>query len=74
MTNDEYVVPTKKIVSPSDLHAFLHSDAYTMVNTFIEDLSASVEDTPISPDLKTSAVMSTETIADYRMWMYYWVY
>ena len=52
----QYVVPTKQIVSPSDLHAFLHSDAYTLINNFIEDLSSSVQDTPISPNIKTSKV------------------
>lgn len=56
MTTDEFVVPTKQIVSPSDLHAFLHSGTYELVNEFIENLSTSVEDTPISPDIKTSAV------------------
>jgi hypothetical protein len=52
----DYVVPTKQIVSPSDLHAFLHSDTYTLVHAFIEDLSSCVEDTPITPDIPTSTV------------------
>jgi Phosphotyrosyl phosphate activator (PTPA) protein len=56
MTTAEYVVPTKRIVSPSDLHAFLHSEGYALLNTFIEDLSTSVEDTPITADIKTTPV------------------
>jgi hypothetical protein len=57
MTMDKYVVPTKQIVSPSDLHAFIHSDTYTLVHQFIEDLSSSVEDTPIKPGIETSQVV-----------------
>jgi hypothetical protein len=56
MATDEFVVPTKRIVSPSDLHVFLHSDTYKLTNTFVEDLSKSVEDTPITPDIETSLV------------------
>jgi Phosphotyrosyl phosphate activator (PTPA) protein len=52
----QYVVPTKQIVSPSDLHAFIHSDTYTLIDDFIENLASSVEDTPITHDIETSAV------------------
>jgi len=51
-----FVVPTKQIVSPSDLHAFIHSDTYGLVYDFIDDLSTAVEDTPITPDIPTSPV------------------
>lgn len=58
MTDEaEYVIPTKQIVSPSDLHAFIHSDTYTLIDDFIENLASSVEDTPITPDIETSAVL-----------------
>ena len=67
MTADEYVVPTKQIVSPSDLHAFLHSNSYKLINDFVEDLSQSVEDIPISPDIKTSQV--SQSIANTRILM-----
>jgi Phosphotyrosyl phosphate activator (PTPA) protein len=67
MTTSGYVVPTKQIVSPSDLHAFIHSNAYTLVHSFIEDLSTSVVDTPISPDIKTSEVNDCKPLADGRM-------
>jgi hypothetical protein len=63
----EYVVPTKQIVSPSDLHAFIHSDTYGLIYDFIEDLSKAVEDTPIRPDIKTSKVPVSGTGADRRM-------
>jgi hypothetical protein len=51
-----FVVPTKQIVSPSDLHAFIHSDTYSLVHDFVDDLSKAVEDTPITPDIPTSKV------------------
>jgi len=51
-----FVVPTKQIVSPSDLHAFIHSDTYGLVHDFIDDLSKAVEDTSIAPDIPTSHV------------------
>ena len=56
MTVNDYVIPTKQIVSPSDLHAFIHSDTYGLVYDFIEDLSKAVEDKPITPDIETSTV------------------
>jgi hypothetical protein len=71
MTAEAFVVPTKQIVSPSDLHAFIHSDSYTLLHTFIEDLSTSVEDTPITPDIKTSQVSGLETHTDRRMLILY---
>jgi hypothetical protein len=58
MTAEEFVVPTKQIVSPSDLHAFIHSDTYPLIDSFVEDLSTSVVDTEISPAIKTSQVRS----------------
>ena len=64
MTADGFVVPTKQIVSPSDLHAFIHSDTYTLIDSFIEDLSTSVEDTEISPDIKTSEVAFPQSPPD----------
>jgi hypothetical protein len=51
-----FVVPTKQIVSPSDLHSFIHSDTYGLVHDFVDDLSKAVEDTPITPDIPTSKV------------------
>lgn len=51
-----YVIPVRQILSPSDLHAFLHSKTYTLINSFIEDLSGAVEDVPITPDIDTSKV------------------
>ena len=56
MTVTSFAVPTKQIVSPSDLHAFLHSDTYNLINDYIEDLSKAVEDTPIKSDIETSKV------------------
>ena len=71
MTADEFVVPTKQIVSPSDLHAFIHSDTYTLIDSFIEDLSTSVEDKEISPDMNTSQVRSSYIVQlMYRMSTY----
>lgn len=56
MTVTVFAVPTKQIVSPSDLHAFLHSDTYSLINDYIEDLSKAVGDKPIKPDIETSKV------------------
>lgn len=56
MSTSAYVVPTKRIVSPSDLHAWIHSDSYTLLDSFVEDLSKSVEDKRITADIKTSPV------------------
>ena len=67
---DGYIVPTKQIVSPSDLHAWIHSDAYTLVDSFIEDLSKSVEDKPIALDLRTSQVGALQMHAHDRMLIY----
>ncbi len=53
-----FVIPARQILSPSDLHAFLHSKTYTLINSFIEDLSSAVEDVPITPDIDTSKVRS----------------
>jgi len=58
VSDGDYVVPTRRIVSPSDLHAFLHSKTYTLINSFIEDLGSAVEDVPITPDIETSEVLS----------------
>jgi len=55
-----FVVPTKQIVSPSDLHAFIHSDTYDLVHDFIDDLGKAVEDTPITPDIPTSPVKAVK--------------
>ena len=60
----EYVVPSKQVISPSDLHAFLHSNTYSLINDFVEELSKSVEDTPITPDIETSHVRRLQMSAD----------
>ena len=55
-SNGGFVIPARQILSPSDLHTFLHSKTYTLINSFIEDLSSAVEDAPITPDIETSKV------------------